>query len=477
MARVALNSGAYSAVSLIANAQKCFNLFPEANPPETGPPVPVTHYLTPGLLELALPTAGCVRGVYRATTGAFFACVGTNVYFFDLDFSSTLCGTIDAGTTPVSFMDNGITLILVDGTEDGYYLELGTVILAPIVDDAFYGANRVQYLNGLFIFNRPDTNQFYVSPFYWNGIDPLDPLYIASKTGGPDKIISISVIHMELWLVGALTSEVWYYSGDADFPLARQPSVFVDHGMLLGWSLCEADEQNFFMGRDRQGQCMAFTGTNYQAQRISNHAIEAEWQNYAVVSDIIGFTYQQNGHTFVVFIFPSADKTWVYDMSTGQWHERGWTDAEGAHHRIRPNCYTFAFNRCIVGDWENGKIYAYDPNVYTDDGDLIYRERGFPHLVDDGVRIAYTKFQVDMQCGSFAGSPVSPDILLDWSDDRGASYGDVVTMSLGTTGQYNQSPTVQRLGYARDRVFRLRWSFPYKTALQGAWITAEKAET
>lgn len=47
--RVPLTGGAYQAKSIIANAQRCVNLYPEANPPISTPPVPVTHYLTPGL--------------------------------------------------------------------------------------------------------------------------------------------------------------------------------------------------------------------------------------------------------------------------------------------------------------------------------------------------------------------------------------------------------------------------------------------
>ena len=376
-------------------------------------------------------------------------------------------------------MDNGIVLVVVDNTTAGYWLTLGTTVLNTIVDPAFYGATRAQYINGFFAFNRPNTNQFYLSPPFWDGIVAFDGTYIASKTGGPDKIISISVVHNELWLVGALTSEVWYFSGAADFPLDRQPGVFVDHGMLLGWSLCEADEQTFFMGRDRQGQLVAFTGKNYQAERISNHGVEQLWQKYAVMNDIIAWTYQQNGHVFAVFVFPAADKTWVYDLATGEWHERVWTDGSGNEHRIRPNCYAFAYNLAIVGDWQNGKIYSWSLDAYTDAGSPIYRERGFPHLVEDGKRISYTKFQLDMEVGTPSGSPASQQVLLDWSDTRGASFGDTVPLALdfGTTGQYYQSPTVQRLGMARDRVFRVRWSFPYKTALQGAWITAERAET
>lgn len=71
-----------------------------------------------------------------------------------------------------------------------------------------------------------------------------------------------------------------------------------------------------------------------------------------------------------------------------------------------------------------------------------------------------------------AARPIPPGCLisLEWSDDRGHSFGNPVTQPMGATGQYKKSLAWHRLGYARDRVWRLTWSCPSATALQGAWI-------
>lgn len=52
MVLIPLTSGAYSSQSVIANAQRCVNLYPESNPKATNPPVPVTHYQRPGLVRI-----------------------------------------------------------------------------------------------------------------------------------------------------------------------------------------------------------------------------------------------------------------------------------------------------------------------------------------------------------------------------------------------------------------------------------------
>lgn len=67
-------------------------------------------------------------------------------------------------------------------------------------------------------------------------------------------------------------------------------------------------------------------------------------------------------------------------------------------------------------------------------------------------------------------------IFLDWSDDRGHTFGTPVPAVLDADGTLT-SLQWQRLGYARDRVFRLTWRCPEQTALQGAWIAAEPGES
>jgi hypothetical protein len=67
MARLALVGGSYQARSIIANAQRCINLFPEKN--AGAAPVPLTHYQRPGLRPLLAnaPVVAPVRNIYKAS--------------------------------------------------------------------------------------------------------------------------------------------------------------------------------------------------------------------------------------------------------------------------------------------------------------------------------------------------------------------------------------------------------------------------
>src|SRR5206468_865949 len=98
------------------------------------------------------------------------------------------------------------------------------------------------------------------------------------------------------------------------------------------------------------------------------------------------------GHAFYVITFPTADKSWGFELATKQWHELVWTDQNGNPHRHRANCCTYAYGQNIVGDWQTGELHALDPTQFTDNGRPIVRIRTFPHLINDGLRVTYNSF-------------------------------------------------------------------------------------
>lgn len=465
--RVNLTLGAYQARSLIANAQRCVNLYPETNSQDA--PAPVTHLPTPGLTLLQTAATTIWRALYRASNGKGYGVCGKNVYYIAPDFSLTLLGTIQNQTSLCYFVDNGIDILLVDGTATKHVINLTTDVLTSTTQAEYYGATRVDFLDTFFVLNRPGTNQFYWSLSNSTDFDALD---IATKATYPDPLQSIVVMHREIWLPGELKSEVWYNSGQTDSVFQRLPGAYVEHGTVAKYSIAAADLSIFCLSQDLQGSRMVLRMADYTAQRISTHAIENEINKYEVIDDAIGFTYQQEGHVFYVLTFPTADKTWVFDDNTKEWHERVWIDDSGNEHRHRANCCAFLYGKNVVGDFENGKLYELDLNAFTDDGQPIIRRRGFPHMVQDGQRVIYKTFIADMQVGDSPGTLIGDpvDVSLRWSDTRGASWGNPVLISNGSAGQYLTSMQKQRLGMARDRVFEVFWSFPYMTAIQGAFV-------
>lgn len=400
----ALTGGAYQARSLNVAAQRQLNLYSEPVPEMTGEPSRWSLYPTAGLTTVCtLPTAP-VRGLYRATNEQLYAVGGSTVYAVSSGFTATSLGTITAGLTrPVSMADNGSDMVVVDGTSSGWKVTLAGNAFAPIVDStgSFRGGTRADYLDTFLLFNVPGTPQFQSSD---SNAVTFDPLFFANKESHSDLLQSLAVAKREIWLIGETTSELWFNAGAADFPFQSMPNVIIDNGTCAPYSVAVVDNGVFWLSRSRQGAGVVMHGSGYQNTRVSTYAMETEFATYPSLTDAIGMTYQYNGHMFYHLAFPSANanmgKSWLYDLTTQQWAELAWIDSNGTEWRHRANCAAMAYDQILVGDWQNGNIYRLDPNVYTDFGGPIKRQRAFPHIVADGKRQFFRQLIVDMETGT-----------------------------------------------------------------------------
>ncbi len=488
MAKIALTQGAYEARSAIADAQKCINLYSEKNPKDS--PFPFTNYPTPGtVIETTATTPGEVRAVYTASNGNLYVVVDDTAYYVDGSYVWSVLGTLTTSTGFVSIKDNTLAAVIVDGTSFAFVINLADNSWNSMSATNFYAADVVDYMDTYLVFNRKGTNQFFFSLSnadysMFVGGTAFDPLDIAAKTGSNDNIVTLRVMHRELWLVGEKSSEVWFDAGAADFAFQAMPGAFVEHGCSAAGSIAKYDLSLYWLGRDSSGQNVVFQGSQYRAAVISTKPIDREIATYTDVSDAIGFTYLQEGHVFYVLTFPSANVTWVLDVFEERWHRRSWTDDNGGVNRWRANCFATYGRKLLVGDFENGNLYSLDLDTYFDnwdgeEGDPIIRTRSFPHVTEENDRLIHKNFILAMEVGNKMSNATNDNdqVSLRWSDNAGRSYGDAVLQSLGDTGNYIASMQWNRLGLARDRVYEVSWSAPVKTSIQGAYLEVIKAAT
>lgn len=465
--KVPLLGGAYQARSYIASAQRCINLYPEKNP--EGETFPTTHYPTPGSTVILTAPDKVWRCLYTASNNQLFGVCGASVYLVNPDLTLKLLGSIASNTTPCYMADNGNTILLVDGTSYGATIDLDTLKYAAVTNNAFYGSTVLAEVDGFLILNRPGTNQWYITEFSNVDFDALD---FASKIGASDLLVGVGVTRRNIFLFGEQTTEVWTNTGGSAFPFSRMPGAFIQFGCKAPHSICEADGSLYWVSQSPQGECMVLRTENYDRARISTHPIERELQSYERVDDAVGYIHQMDGHYWYVLTFPTANKTWVYDLATNQWHERAYLEESGVFTRHRGNCFAFWNGRHVVGDYADGRLYELSLDVYNDAGNEIRRIRSFPHLADDGNRVSYRFFQADMEAGSPSElePETPPEIRLRYSDTKGGSWSQHISTTIGMRGDYKAIARWFRLGQARDRVYELSWSADIKTALNGAYI-------
>jgi hypothetical protein len=463
---------AYVARSVNAADNRMVNLFPEIVP-EGGKE---TAFLqrAPGLRKLTTVGTGPIRGLH-AFNNHLYVVSGSYLYEVDTNYTPTQIGAV-ANDGPVSMADNG-TQMFVACNGPSFIYNTSTLEYKQITDPDFAGATTVSYLDGYFVFIEPDSQRVWVTSLYdGSSVDPLD---FASAEGDPDGLISSIVDHSEVWLFGTNSIEVWYNAGAADFPLQRIQGAFNEIGCAATFSVAKLDNGLFWLGADQRGKGIVYRANNYTGVRISTHAVEWQIQQYANISDAVAYTYQQDGHAFYVLSFPSANATWVYDVSTQAWHERAGF-SNGAFTRQRATCQAFFNDKVTLGDYQNGKIYAYDLALYADDDQTqrwLRSWRAIPTGQNTLLRTTQHSLQLDCETGVGLndGQGSNPQVMLRWSDDGGHTWSREHWTSMGAIGQYGKRALWRRLGMTlklRDRVYEISGTDPVPIYIVGAELRA-----
>jgi len=461
----------YLVRSVNAAADRAVNLYPEAIPhggKETG-------FLNrcPGSVLRATVGNGPIRGAWKLGDYGYVVS-GQAFYQIDANWNATLKGVV-TGTGPVSMADNG-TQIFIACNPDGFIYNTSTDVFAAISDTDYPGAVTVGYIDGFFVFNEPDSQKFWKTALL-DGTD-VDPTEFASAEASPDNLVSLIVDHKEVWLFGVNSVEVWYDAGLADFPFSPIQGAFIETGCAAPYSVCKMDNSVFWLGKSARGEGMVYRANGYTPQVLSTHALSYAIGQYSDISDAIGYTYQQEAHSFYVLIFPTGNATWVYDVTTGLWHERAYMNqSDGTLGRIRANAYMFFNGQHIVGDYQNGKLYSLSLDTYSDNGDYQKWLRAWRALPTGGnnlKRAFHHELQLDCQSGvglDGVAQGTDPQVMLRWSDDGGHTWSNEHWRSMGAIGNTQTRVIWRRLGSTnklRDRVYEVSGTDPVKISLIGA---------
>lgn len=459
----------YVARSVNAADARMVNLFPEIIP--EGGKEPAFLNRAPGLKLKVSVGLGPIRGLWEFN-GNLYVVSRDKLYKVDSTYTVTLIGTVSGTSGAVSMVDNG-TQLFVACNGPSYVYNATTNVFSQITDSDFPGAGTVSYLDGYFVFNEPNSQKIWVTALL-DGLS-VDPLDFASAEGSPDGVVGIIADHRELWVFGTNSVEVWYNSGNPDFPFSRIQGAFNELGCAAAYSIAKMDNGLFWLGKDARGQGIVYRANGYTGQRISTHAIEWQIQQYGNLSDAIGYTYQQDGHSFYVLIFPSANATWVYDVATQAWHERaGFANGEFTRHRS--NCQVFFNSEVLVGDYQNANIYAFDLDDFSDNGSIqkwLRSWRALPTGQNNLKRSAQHSLQLDLETGVGLnlGQGSDPQVMLRWSDDGGHTWSSEHWVSIGKIGEFYRRAIWRRLGMTmkiRDRVYEVSGTDPVKIAIVGA---------
>ncbi|MGI0034323.1 MAG: hypothetical protein ACRD98_00445 [Nitrososphaera sp.] len=377
-------------------------------------------------------------------------------------------GMINTTAGLVAMSDNGVQVIVVDG-QNGWIFNTESAVFTMITDPDFpAGAKAVTFSDGFFLVNTGGmevgitSGRFHKSAAY-DGL-AWAPLDFATAEFSSDPLINIFVHQGYLALFGTLTTEAWQNTGGTAFPYNRVAGGVIEWGLAAKNSVAKYDNSIIYLAANRLRGRQVVIVQDFIPRVISGQDFEAELSKYVNINDAVAFSYWQSGHSFYHISFPSAGKSWIYDLTTENWSE---VFSSGGRHRALLGINFL--DRIIVSDYEKGKIYELSDKFLDDNGMEMVCELTSKHLFGEN-RMTINRLWLDVQPATGTVQAPNPVVELRVSKDGGNTYGVGVPAAIGNTGEYSTRCKWSRLGRARDWVFKFRMTSPVKFVITGAWI-------
>lgn len=420
--RPGLDNRAYS-------GERLFNYF--ARPTEGGVS-PATLMARGGLVQ-HVALGGPVRAV-TSMGGALYAIANGKVWKIVAGVATSV-GTVSDGVTRVAVSASEIAIVV----GRGYYICDGSTTTAyptgSITDPV-----GVTFMDGYFIVAGSSAGRG--DAITVSGLDngtTFDTLDFAFAEESPDAIVSIRRDHSRVWLFGERTVQVFYNSGNVDFPFQPVPGALIEHGAQQ-YSDAAADNMVYWVRPD--GTVLRSGGD--APQIISTPEVRAE-----IGTVTAAFSFTERGHEF--YAVCQADKpTLVFDMVTGLWHER----VSGLSYAPWKATDAYQFEGTAYYACTGGQVATADPSTHTDFGDVLINEVITSPIQRGARRFTIARLHVEMSDGT-TDIGRTAKVMMQTSRD-GATWGFEDWADLAGKGAFYKRAVWHALGQFRKAQFRLR---------------------
>jgi len=471
--------GSYTAQSPLASGERTVNWYVE-RAEVAGASAPLALYPTPGVEQLTTATTSPGRGTLTCQRRVF-AVIGNVFYEVDPStYALTSRGTVASDTNPASLCWNGDGggQVFVCSGDNGYIFDLQTNAFTQVRTGA---TTMGVHLDGYFIALDAATSTIYLSDLL-DGTT-WDPTQYAQRSTASDPWVSMAVLDRYLYLFGTQTSEVWFDAGAFPFPFQPHPSGLMAVGCAAPFSARVAGNVLLWLGATRDGEGQVYRAQGFTPEPAGTFALAVALEHYGVVSDAIGDSYTDQGHTFYVLTLPTAGVTWALDVTatlelgTGlRWTERGtWDSAQNAYTAARAlyHLYVPHTSEHLVLDRNGAGLYRLAASVARDvDGLPLRRLRRAPALFNDNAWLTVPSFELLLEpgLGAVSGQGSNPQVSLAISPDGGKTWGAERWRSAGALGQYGARVRWLRNGRARRWMPEIVVSDPVPWRLLGAVV-------
>ena len=481
--------GAYTMRSAAIDNEACINLYPETVDSQSSPKRAVL-YGTPGLFSQVTAADAISRGMF-SQDGRHFTVIGATLYELTITGSApagtlvvqlTSRGTVANNSSLVYFASNGAggNQLAISSAGSLYMFNLSSNTLSAAISlPLTNAAGPVVFLNSYFLLLEVNSLKVWFSAFEdgtsWDGLDYF------TRSNTSDNLVGMVAWHDYVRVFGSKTSEFFYNVGEADNPFLPYPGSITMDGAVGATTIAVIGDSIVWLSRNEHNVVRMLQATFGASKIISTPAVEFALAGYTSVTDSEVLVYEQEGHPFAIWTFPTADVAWAFDLREGKWHQRlGWNNVTCSYYRWRARgcCAPGGGSQAVlVGDYVTGDIHLLSLDRFDDNGTLIRRQRRAPYVSDENQWLFLDQVELGIQSGVGLASGVGVNATLNFhvSRDSGQTYSPNVPASMGLAGATKHRAIWRRLGRARaDRlVIDISQTDPVRTVWgPGLWIRA-----
>jgi len=315
--------------------------------------------------------------------------------------------------------------------------------------------------------------------------------YFHAVSANGDVVKAIETINaQELWVFGNKSFDIYGFSSDEDgnFSFTRT-GMGTNIGISAPQTLAKIANQLCWLGSGGDGDnAIWVTSQNAQPRRISTPAIE-RYIAKNKSNDAFGFAYNYSGHAFYIISFPTANRTFCYDFTTGMWHNRSTRDVNT--NTLEMWYPSFACNfagEVYFGTYNANALVVMDQSKHTEwDGRPIRRLRRGPVLISEMSNIIVDMFRIECGTGltdilqpteelpnglSRERQGYNPKVLMRYSYDGGNTWSFYKTSRLGQAGKYMTNCEFYGLGMGKLFVIEVSCDDPVDFVITTSKIKA-----
>ena len=464
--------------------------------------------------ELVCNIEGKCRGLKTVSNGykglpTTYAVFDDKLYLISNSSNAPVyIGSMTFGSDPVSFAETGNSqgkfhshLVIADGnnlyavdTQISPAKQKQDFSLVELPYRDYETGSRIHpthccYLYGYLVVNDKDTDLFYVSyQFPWerevDGELDTNVFMVGSEEWGyagqniqaywsSDNTIALVCNGSRLYTFGTRSFQMFQYTNDLNVPFNSPDTCAKAIGLKAKHAIAQLGTNIVWLGSNDTGNNGIYLLTEgMNCSRISTPQMEREIASFTTVDDCSAQIWSMEQHTFAVFTFPSANKTYCYDIVENSWSERCSLGEKNQRNMWRYDFATLSAKGEIWQSFEGGIARQTSLKWDEHDGNPILRLRrggviqtNYQNFIINSIEIMTNNGQYEI-CDK-------GQMMMRYSVD-GGTWTDSEVVDIGNVGDYDYDCIFYNFGMGKCFTIELSCTDNIPFAIYGLKIDIDE---